>query len=273
MIKEVFFNSSLPRSGSTLLQNILMQNPEIYSSPTSGVIEFLLTARQIYSNSDAFKAQPQENKEQAFASFCKNGLFGYYQPLTNRPYVFDKSRAWLGDFRFLNFFYPGAKMIVMLRDLRSIFSSMEKNFRKNPQKDPMIVNGAELQNMTTDSRMKYFSSVPPVGPSLEWLYEALHQGFQEHILFIRYEDLMVSPQEQMNLIYQYLNMNPFIHDFNNIEQLTYENDEVHGIFGDHKINPKLEPVQNDWLDILGKNNCDLITSHYSWFYQAFNYNI
>jgi len=273
MVKEIFFNSSLPRSGSTLLQNILMQNSLIYSTPTSGLVEFMLTARQIYSNSDAFKAQPAEQKEKAFQSFCRSGMIGYFDALTDRPFVIDKSRAWLGDFRFLNFFYPGAKMIVMVRDLRGVFSSMEKNFRKNPQKDPMIVNGADLQNMTTDSRLKYFSSAPPIGPSLEWIYESLHQGFQQHILFLRYEDLVSDPQSQMNIIYDYLKLDRFNHDFNNIRQLTYENDEIHGIFGDHKIKPKLEPLIEDWEDILGLNNCDLIINHYKWFYEAFGYNV
>jgi glutaredoxin-like YruB-family protein len=34
MTKQIFFNASMPRAGSTLIQNILMQNPEIYSTPT-----------------------------------------------------------------------------------------------------------------------------------------------------------------------------------------------------------------------------------------------
>ena len=66
MVKEIFFNPSLPRSGSTLLQNVLMQNPEIYSTPTSGVIEFLLNARSIYTVGEAFKAQDPKEMEKAF---------------------------------------------------------------------------------------------------------------------------------------------------------------------------------------------------------------
>ncbi len=57
MVQKVFYNASLPRSGSTLLQNIMMQNPDIYSTPTSGVVEFLLHARTLYSTGDTFKAQ------------------------------------------------------------------------------------------------------------------------------------------------------------------------------------------------------------------------
>ena len=69
MIKNIFFNASLPRAGSTLLQNIMMQNPEIYSTPTSGVVEFLLQARTIYSTGDAFRAQDPELMKKGFKGF------------------------------------------------------------------------------------------------------------------------------------------------------------------------------------------------------------
>ena len=41
----LFFNSSMPRSGSTLLQNILGQNPDIAVTPTDGSLELLMGAR------------------------------------------------------------------------------------------------------------------------------------------------------------------------------------------------------------------------------------
>ena len=66
MVKKIFFNASMPRAGSTLLQNVMMQNPDIYSTPTSGVIEFLLQARTIYSSGDAFKAQDAEEMKKGF---------------------------------------------------------------------------------------------------------------------------------------------------------------------------------------------------------------
>ena len=49
MTEKIFFQSSLPRSGSTLLQNILAQNPDFYATPTSGVLELLYAARANYS--------------------------------------------------------------------------------------------------------------------------------------------------------------------------------------------------------------------------------
>ena len=271
MVEKVFFNSSLPRSGSTLLQNVLMQNPKIYSTPTSGVIEFLLNARTLYSSGDAFKAQDPKDMEKGFKGFCKSGLYGFFESITDRPYVIDKSRAWIGNYRFADFIEPNPKIIVMVRDLRAVFASMEKNYRKNPHKDPQIVNGAELKNMTTDTRLVHFSVSPPVGPSLEWLKDAIQQGYDKNILFVRYEDFTRNPDAEIRRIYNYLGIEYWEHDYQNVEQLTYENDVIHGIFGDHKIKPKIEPIVDDYTEILGFRNCDIIKQNYPWFFQRFNY--
>ena len=60
MVENIFFQSSMPRSGSTLLQNIIGQNPDFYVTPTSGVLELLYAARVNYTNSPEFKAQDRE---------------------------------------------------------------------------------------------------------------------------------------------------------------------------------------------------------------------
>ena len=271
MVEKIFYNSSLPRSGSTLLQNVLMQNPLIYSTPTSGVVELLLAARSIYTTGDAFKAQDAKQMQLGFHNFCLSGLYGFYDAITDRPYVFEKSRAWGGNYRFANFVEENPKIVIMVRDLRSVFASMEKNYRKNPHKDPQMVNGAELKNMTTDSRMQHFSIAPPIGPSLEWLYDIFQQKYDDKILFIRFEDFCKDPDVEIKKVYDYIGLEYFKHDFNNIEQLTHENDVIHGIFGDHEIQPKIKPVNNDYLEVMGKKNCDIIYQNYQWFFEKFNY--
>jgi sulfotransferase len=274
MVKKIFYNASFPRSGSTILQNVMMQNPDIYSTPTSGVIELLTTARTIYSTGDAFKAQDQELMRRGFQNFCKEGLYGFFNGVTDRPYVIDKSRAWAGNWRFLNFIEENPKIIVMVRDLRAVFASMEKNYRKHPDKDPLIVNSAELTNMTPESRLVHFSNKPPIGPSVEWLKDVIQQGLAEKIHFIRFEDLCQNPEAEMVRLYKYLDIPYYQHDFDNVEQLTWENDVIHGIFGDHQIKTgKLELPKENWLEILGEVNSNSIVSSYGWFFKTFNYTI
>ena len=98
------FNSSLPRAGSTLLQNIFAQNPEFYVTPTSGVLELLYSSRAIYSESLEFKAQDKETVTGGFRKFCLHGMMGYFKGVTDKPYILDKSRGWGIHYDFVDFF-------------------------------------------------------------------------------------------------------------------------------------------------------------------------
>ena len=75
----------------------------------------------------------------------------------------------------------------------------------------------------------------------------------------------------MQRIYAYLDIPYFKHDFENVQQLTHENDVIHGIFGDHEIQPVIKPATQDYASILGFHNCDNIKQSYAWFFDKFNY--
>ena len=90
MVDKIFFNSSLPRSGSTLLQNIMAQNPDFYVTPTSGVFELLYAAQANYRNSPEFKAQDSETMEKGWKAFCHNGMFGFFNSRTRQNYYLKK---------------------------------------------------------------------------------------------------------------------------------------------------------------------------------------
>ena len=85
-----FYQSSMPRAGSTLLQNILAQNPDFYVTPTSGLLELVFGARLNYTNSPEFKAQDAVQMKKAFLAFSRAGMEAYFKALTDKPYVVDK---------------------------------------------------------------------------------------------------------------------------------------------------------------------------------------
>lgn len=273
MIKKVFYNSSLPRAGSTLIQNILAQNPEIYSTPTSAVYEILLACRTVYSDAHGFKAQDKNEMESGFKSLLKSALYGFYEPITDKPYVIDKCRGWSYDYDFVNEFDPNPKMICMIRDLRGIYASMEKKFRKNPLLDHHLDNWNVLEGTTTDKRILAWAVNPPIGPAVDRLYQVLLQGIHKNILFIKFEELCSDPELQLKRIYDYLELPYYKHDFNNVKQLTHEDDKIHGVYGDHKIRNKVQPVKEDWKEVLGPIACQMIIDKYPWFYNDFGYKI
>jgi sulfotransferase len=273
MTKKIFFNSSLPRSGSTLLQNLVAQNPDFYCTPTSGLSDMVLSNKNAYNNSQAILAQDQETMQKAFFGYVSNGLHGYFNAITDKPYVLEKSREWGVQIDLLKMILnQEPKIVCMVRDLRSIYSSMEKNFRKNPHRENHVQKPVELVGTTLRKRIDIWASGLPVGISIDRLRDIIDQKIDQKILFIRYEDLMQNPNEEINRLYKYLEI-PYYenHDFVNIQQLTHENDIIHGIYGDHVLRPKFEQKPNDFDEILGFEICRDIKNTYQWFYDYFGY--
>jgi sulfotransferase len=270
-MEKIFYQSSLPRAGSTLLQNILAQNPDVYATPTSGVLELVFAARGNYTDSPEFQAQDPEVMKTAFQAFCKHGMDAYYNAITDKKYVVDKSRGWGIHYDFLNFVQPDPKIICMVRDLRDVFASMENNYRKHPDKANAILNWAQMTGTTVPKRIDIWAQSQPIGLAIERLGELFRLGYADKMLFVKFEDLCLYPKTEMTRIYQYLGIPYYDHDFDNIEQVTKEDDEVYGQFGDHVIRKKLEPVQSRAKQLLGKDVTDWIYNNYKWFYDQFRY--
>lgn len=273
MVQRVFYNSSLPRAGSTLIQNILAQNPDIHSTPTSGIFEMLMNARNYFSNGIEFKAQDQTQMEEGFKGMLRGSLYGFYNSITDKPYVIEKSRGWGMERDFIHAFDPDPKIICMVRDIRAIYASLEKKYRSNPLVETGIANWGDLTGTTTDKRMVVWSNNPPIGPAMDRLYQVLVQGTHQHILFVKFEDLCLNPESQLRRIYEYLKIPYFQHDFENIPQATHEDDRWYGIFGDHMIRNELKPVKDDFRQVLGLNACRILEDNYRWFFNDFGYKL
>ena len=110
MTTQLAFQSSLPRSGSTLFSNIVGQNPAFHVTPTSGLLDLLYVARVQFSRGEEFKAQSREEMERAFIGFCRGGLEGYASALTDKPWLLDKAVVGVCITRSLMRFIPTPKL-------------------------------------------------------------------------------------------------------------------------------------------------------------------
>lgn len=272
-MKKLLFNSSLPRSGSTLLQNIFAQNPNFYCTPTSGTLELVYGARANYANDPTFKAQDNELMRKGFQNFCNKGLHGFYDAITDKPVVLEKSRGWGIHYDLLQFVLnEPPKIICMVRDIKQIVASMEKKFRTAPETDTGIVNHSELRNTTTPKRVDYYLATQPLGLAIERVGEIFRQGLNKNMMFVRYEDLCSSPEKTLQQIYNYFEIpNYEFHNFQYIDQITQEDDSVYGVFGDHKIRPKIQFTDNKPHEILGKDICDWLDNNFNWYNNIFKY--
>lgn len=278
MIKEIFFNSSMPRSCSTLIQNILAQNPEIHSTPTDGVLELLYSARSQYANSPEFKAQDFELMRRGWQSFCRAGLYSFYNAITEKPYVVSKSRGWGLYYPFLsNFLETPPKVICMVRDIKEIVASLESIHRKQEaySTDNML-DHAKMQNTTTAKRVDSFFASQPLGLALERFSEIVRMDYAQNLLFIRAEDLTKFPEREVKRIYDYFEIEykEGIHDFSNVIQLTKEDDSVYGLTPDlHVVNLEVKELPKKAESVLGKDIASWIDNNpnFEWYNKSFGY--
>lgn len=273
-MKKTIFLTGMPRAMTTLGVNILAQNPRIGGGETSGLLELLYGGRSNYSTSPEFKAALTEDViHKAFLNYCRHGLNGYASAVTPCEIYVDKSRGWLHYSEFLKEFYPEAKIIVMVRDIRACLSSMEKKWRENPSIADNRDNQAMQNFITVDQRCNQWLDQPPLGLSLKRLYNAIQTKTIENMLVVRAEDLTKNPADTMKKVYDYIEEPYFEVDYTNIKQMTVENDRVqdYGIYGEHDIKPNVQPLKNDYNEVLGNALCANIKSQYNWFFTEFNY--
>jgi sulfotransferase len=272
-VSKIFFQSSMPRSGSTLFQNLLGQNPNFYVTPTSGVLELIFGARANYTSSPEFKAQDAQLMEKGFKEFCNKGMFGFYSAITDKKYVMDKSRGW-GVYRpFLAEIHEDPKIICFVRDLRSVVASYEKIYRKNPLKHDPIRDDSTGRGTIVHKRVdEWMATTNTIGRAVERILEMMRLGEDSKVLFVKYEDLCLSPELEMKRIYNYLGVDQYQHDFENINQITKEDDEVYGLTSDlHQIRTQLSMQQPDYKQILGPDICNWLYQNYTWYFEKFNY--
>lgn len=259
---------------TTLMCNILSNNDRIFGGFTSPLLEFVYGARSNYSTVPEVKSALTEDiMHKSFLNFCRQGMSGYAEAVTEKEIYLDKSRGWVYYSEFLRELYPDAKIIVMVRDIRSILSSFEKKWRDNPSILDSRDVPAQQAFITIDQRVNSWLDNAPLGLSMKRLYNAVQTKTIDNMLVVKAEDLCKNPQAVMQKVYEFIG-EPYCElDYGNIKQMTIENDRISdfGIYGDHTIRPKVESLKKDYDEILGTAISNNIKANYQWFYEAFNY--
>lgn len=267
----IFFNSSMPRSGSELLQVILHQNPAIYASSTSPLLEYQFGARSNYELAEV-QSQNSELMQSSFSSMCRGMAQSYYKAITDRPNVCDKNRGWMHYFEWVNQWNPQPKMICMVRDLRNVFASFERIFRENRHRPVGPDNPQQMQSMTVFDRVNYWGETQPIGLALLRMADAFQREISDKICFVRYEDLCINPEATMGRIYDYLGLPAFSHYFQNIVKHVQENDALFGVYGQHSVKESIQPISPEaWSNVLNEDISIHIMKKHSWFQSRFGY--
>ena len=126
-MKQYYFISGLPRSGSTLLSGILKQNPDFYADIGSSLEALTGTVIDTITNGHHnIIIEEDQRKNLMYAVFD-----GYYKNI-EKPVIFDSCRGWTKKTPFLKALFPYTKILCPVRDIVSILNSFELITSKNP---------------------------------------------------------------------------------------------------------------------------------------------
>lgn len=262
MPKVIHFVSGLPFACSTLLVNIMAQNPRVHGTATSMLHDIGYIARPVLQTEEAKCYPDPRTAETMLADYIRGGCACAFDSQTDRPVVVDKGRAWVGHLDATFRIWPDAKVIVPVRDIRAVLASMERRRRKYP----LAMSGSEQKNRTTwatiEGRCQAWLSDPPIGIAIQRISDAAAR-FRGRVHFVRAEELTANPANTMKKVWEFLGEDFDGHDFENVAQYTKEH-EIGFPYGDHTIKPQVRPLVPYWDEMLGKPLADVIGQKFAW---------
>ena len=260
--------TGLPRSGSTLLCNILNQNPGFLATSTSELPMFLSQITHSWTGSIDVKNELNRDREATERKMLRT-MRAYVEAWhESDKLVFDKSRGWSNNILMLNKLFPRAKALVMVRDLRNVFASIEKQHRKFP----LLDDAQDLRSKTLYTRADLmFGPEGVVGGPIIGIEDIIRRK-HKNILFIRFEDFVKNPSGYMNSIYKFLGKDLFEHDFDNIKNTATDPDGFYLHKYPHEGSGKVESSDpEEWKSFVSDDLAKTIMERFADFNRHFEY--
>lgn len=247
-MKNLFFLSGLARSGSTLLGSILNQNPDIYVSPTSPLMDLFCLTEEAYKK---MEIQYTYDKELCMHNLHKVLADTFYEHI-DKPYIIDKHRGWPKNFdQIKTFITDNPKIICTYRPLPEVCASFLKLVKNDPNNDidrKLKSRGLELNTYNRAMIFWYEFCQDPYES-----FKVALENHRENILLVNYDDIVFDIENQLTRIYDFLEIPHYKHTFNNIENTCSEaKDVAWGFKGLHDIRSSLSKTSDDPKIVLGK---------------------
>jgi len=243
--RKLFFLIALPRSGNTLFASIMNQNPEIATTANSITLDIMKNLYLI-KTTDTFHNFPDHK---SLDNILDNVYNLYYKDWPQRV-IIDRAPVMTEEnFELMQkHFKPRFKCIILLRDLMDVLASYMQWYTENPNS---FVNKFNLE---TDEQ-KLLMLMNDEGAIVESLKAIKNSyNYPDICYHVRYDDVVINPEQEFKKIYDFIGEPYFNHSFNNLDQikingLSYDDrvvgDNMHKLFDGpvRKVyNPYIEKI-------------------------------
>ena len=219
--KQLFFLVGMPRSGNTLFASIMNQNPEIAATPNSITLE-IMKDLFLLKQTDVFQNYPDHKSlDNVLDSVYDN----YYKDWPQRIIIDRGPVMTPGNLELMQkHFKKPFKCIILLRDLMDVLASYMQWYTENPNS---FVNRYNLKNDEEKLSM-IMNDKGAVVKDLLAIKNSYNYSGMCH--YVKYDDLVTQPEQEIKKIYQFIDEPYFNHRFNNLDQII-----VNGLSYDDNI--------------------------------------
>jgi len=267
--KRIIYVSGLPRSGSTLLCQLLRHHPDIYSPGHSSPLAPLLEkVREFLSESPFLLSQLDIEFDLTYQRLLNvaQGIINGWFAETDSLFVVDKNRYWVSMIETLHLIDPDFMMLVCLRDLTEVYGSVEAQHHKT-----LLLNFPDRTSVNHYyGRLEFlFKDDGVIGAPLYGIQNLQYvdnEDIKNRVCYIEFNALVQQPQAVMNTIYDWLNMPRFAFDPQQLQVKPHESDSYYRFKYPHATRTSIQPPPPHVIPEQLKQE---IYKRFSWFYQTF----
>lgn len=272
-MQQLHYCLGLPRTCSSVIMNILNENPRFFTTGTCPLPYLVDSCRNITSQVSEFIALDKDVLSEAYLNFLRQGFRGWFESMTDKPVVVSKSRVWSEYLNHTLTLNPNSKYIYIIRDLRDIICSFETLLNKYPN----INIGEEnrlFQHEPFEKRMELYCTdgMANLGRPLHMIPHVMEmaQKHPNNFFFLRHEDFNENPRQTFQQLYQFFGEEYFEHDFDNIPPSDYyEHDTVYRSMVTHKTGTKLLKLEPRWPKVMTPEQSQLVIENNMNYYKTF----
>ena len=219
--KKLFFLVSLPRSGNTMFASIMNQNKDLVVTANSITLEimkdlFLLKQTDVFQNFQDHKSLDN----------ILDSVYDTYYKDWKQKIIIDRGPVMTtGNFELVKkHFKRSFKCIVLLRDLMDVLASYMQWYTENPDAFP------NRYNLKTDGEKLAMIMNKDGAVAKELIAIKNAYNYPDMCHFVRYNDMVASPEQEFRKIYEFINIPYYPHYFDNLKQVN-----INGLSYDDKI--------------------------------------
>ena len=266
--KQIIYVTGLPRSGSTLICQLLGHHPQIYSiihsSPLSQVLDQL---RRTLSDNEFLLAQADTDFDLTYTRLIHayRGFINGWFAETDKPVVIDKNRFWLRMIETVQLLDPNFRMLVCLRDPRQIFGSIETQHGKTLLLDFPDHMAPHSAFARADALFGAEGVIGAPLKSLEYLQD-LDDQLRQKLCFVTFEALVNHPVETMRTVYQWMGLPEILPDPENLRVKPHESDSHYRFKYRHTTHAKIKAPKPH---VIPHRIEQEIMKNFGWYFEQF----